>query len=101
MLKLARKYHADRGHPERHEIVACKDSFHGRTLFTVTVGGQAKYQHGFEPLVPGVRHVPFGDVAALQAALSERTAAFIVEPTLGRGGRRPGARRLPRRGARA
>jgi acetylornithine/N-succinyldiaminopimelate aminotransferase len=86
MLKLARKYHADRGHPERHEIVACKDSFHGRTLFTVTVGGQEKYQHGFEPLVPGVRHVPFGDVAALKAALSERTAAFIVEPTLGEAG---------------
>jgi len=86
MLKLARKYHADRGHPERHEIVACKDSFHGRTLFTVTVGGQEKYQHGFEPLVPGVRHVPFGDVAALQAALSDRTAAFIVEPTLGEAG---------------
>ena len=86
MLKLARKYHSDRGHPERHEIVACKDSFHGRTLFTVTVGGQEKYQHGFEPLVPGVRHVPFGDVAALKAALSERTAAFIVEPTLGEAG---------------
>ena len=86
MLKLARKYHADRGHPERHEIIACKDSFHGRTLFTVTVGGQEKYQHGFEPLVPGVRHVPFGDVAALQAALSDRTAAFIVEPTQGEAG---------------
>jgi acetylornithine/N-succinyldiaminopimelate aminotransferase len=86
MLKLARKYHADRGHPERHEIIACKGSFHGRTLFTVTVGGQEKYQHGFEPLVPGVRHVPFGDVAALQAALSDRTAAFIVEPTLGEAG---------------
>ena len=86
MLKLARKYHADRGHPERHEIIACKDSFHGRTLFTVTVGGQEKYQHGFEPLVPGVRHVPFGDAAALQAALSDRTAAFIVEPTQGEAG---------------
>ncbi len=86
MLKLARKYHADRGHPERHEIVACKDSFHGRTLFTVTVGGQEKYQHGFEPLVPGVRHVPFGDVKALEEALTDRTAAFIVEPTLGEAG---------------
>jgi acetylornithine/N-succinyldiaminopimelate aminotransferase len=86
MLKLARKYHADRGHPERHEIVSCTDSFHGRTLFTVTVGGQEKYQHGFEPLVPGVRHVPFGDAAALAAALSDRTAAFIVEPTQGESG---------------
>ena len=86
MLKLARKVHADQGHPERHEIVACKDSFHGRTLFTVTVGGQEKYQHGFEPLVPGVRHVPFGDVKALEAALTDRTAAFIVEPLLGEAG---------------
>src|SRR5512140_2825821 len=86
MLKLARKYHADRGHPERNEIVACLDSFHGRTLFTVTVGGQEKYQHGFEPLVPGVRHVPFGDVAALEAALDARTAAFVVEPRLGEAG---------------
>jgi acetylornithine/N-succinyldiaminopimelate aminotransferase len=86
MLKLARKYHADLGRPERNEIVACKDSFHGRTLFTLTAGGQEKYQHGFEPLVPGVRHVPFGDVAALEAAIDARTAAFIVEPVLGESG---------------
>jgi acetylornithine/N-succinyldiaminopimelate aminotransferase len=86
MLKLARKFHADRGHPERNEIVACKDSFHGRTLFTVTAGGQEKYQHGFEPLVPGVRHVPYGDLAALDAALDDRTAAFLVEPILGEAG---------------
>ncbi len=50
------------------------------------MGGQPKYQHGFEPLVPGVRHVPFGDVAALDAALTDRTAAFIVEPILGESG---------------
>ncbi len=86
MLKLARKYHADRGHPERHEILACQDAFHGRTLFTVTAGGQEKYQHGFEPLVPGVKHVPYGDARALEAALSDRTAAFIVEPILGEAG---------------
>jgi acetylornithine/N-succinyldiaminopimelate aminotransferase len=86
MLKLARKFHADQGHPERNEIVACKDSFHGRTLFTVTVGGQEKYQHGFEPLVPGVRHVPYGDAGALERALTEKTAAFIVEPMLGEAG---------------
>ena len=53
MLKLARKYHADRGHPERNEIVACRDSFHGRTLFTVTVGGQEKYPHGLRAAGPG------------------------------------------------
>ncbi len=86
MLKLARRYHADLGRPERNEIVSCVDSFHGRTLFTVTVGGQEKYQHGFEPLVPGVRHVPYGDVAALDAALDDRTAAFLVEPIQGESG---------------
>jgi acetylornithine/N-succinyldiaminopimelate aminotransferase len=86
MLKLARKYHADRGHPERHEIVSTVNSFHGRTLFTVTAGGQEKYQHGFEPLVPGVRHVPYGDVGALERALDGRTAAFIVEPIQGEAG---------------
>jgi acetylornithine/N-succinyldiaminopimelate aminotransferase len=86
MLKLARKLHHDQGHPERNEIVACHDSFHGRTLFTVTVGGQPKYRQGFEPLPGGVRHVPYGDLAALQAALTDRTAAFIVEPILGESG---------------
>jgi acetylornithine/N-succinyldiaminopimelate aminotransferase len=50
------------------------------------VGGQEKYQHGFEPLVPGVRHVPYGDLAALEAALDARTAAFLVEPILGEAG---------------
>jgi acetylornithine/N-succinyldiaminopimelate aminotransferase len=83
MLKLARKFFADQGHPERHELVACHDSFHGRTLFTVSVGGQPKYRQGFEPVVPGIRHVPFGDVAALEAALTDRTAAFVVEPIMG------------------
>jgi acetylornithine/N-succinyldiaminopimelate aminotransferase len=86
MLKLARKYFADQGKPERHEIVACHGSFHGRTLFTLTVGGQQKYREGFEPVVPGVRHVPFGDLAALEGALTDRTAAFIVEPTQGERG---------------
>lgn len=86
MLKLARKVFYDRGQPERNEIVSCVGSFHGRTLFTLTTGGQPKYQRGFEPLVPGVRHVPFGDLDALDAALTPRTAAFIVEPIQGESG---------------
>jgi acetylornithine/N-succinyldiaminopimelate aminotransferase len=88
-LKLARKFHADAGHPERNEIVACHESFHGRTLFTVTCTGQEKYHHGFEPLVPGVHHIPFGDVAALERALGPRTAAFLVEPIQGEAGVNP------------
>jgi acetylornithine/N-succinyldiaminopimelate aminotransferase len=107
MLKLARKFHADRGHPERHEIVACHNSFHGRTMFALAATGQPKYHHGFEPLVPGVRHVPFGDLAALDRALTATTAAFIVEPIQGEAGVFPApagyleaARRLTReRGA--
>jgi acetylornithine/N-succinyldiaminopimelate aminotransferase len=89
MLKLARKYQADLGHGERHEIVACTNSFHGRTMFALAATGQPKYHHGFEPLVPGVRHVPYGDVAALEAALTARTAAFIVEPIQGEAGVMP------------
>ena len=87
MLKLARKYHADRGHPERHEIVACADSFHGRTLFTVTVGGQPKYHHRASSRSSrACATCPYGDLAALEAALTPRTAAFIVEPILGEAG---------------
>jgi acetylornithine/N-succinyldiaminopimelate aminotransferase len=86
MLKLARKYHSDLGHPERNEIVACHASFHGRTMFALSVTGQPKYHHGFEPLVPGVRYVPYGDAAALEAALGPATAAFIVEPIQGEAG---------------
>ncbi|HET9553137.1 MAG TPA: aspartate aminotransferase family protein [Anaeromyxobacteraceae bacterium] len=86
LLKLSRRYHADRGAPERHEIVTCHNSFHGRTLFALTATGQPKYHHGFEPLVPGVKHVPYGDVAALEAAVTEKTAVFLVEPIQGEAG---------------
>ncbi len=89
MLKLARKFHADRGEPQRHEIVACTNSFHGRTMFALSVTGQPKYHHGFEPLVPGVKFVPYGDAAALEAALGPRTAGFIVEPIQGEAGVMP------------
>lgn len=89
MLKLSRKYHADRGHAERNEIVACNNSFHGRTLFTVTCTGQEKYHHGFEPLVPGVRHIQYGDLGALERALTPTTAAFIIEPIQGESGVMP------------
>jgi acetylornithine/N-succinyldiaminopimelate aminotransferase len=89
MLKLSRKFHADAGHPERHEIVACTSSFHGRTMFALAATGQPKYHHGFEPLVPGVRHIPYGDAAALEAALGPATAAFIVEPIQGEAGVMP------------
>lgn len=85
-LKLARKYAADHGKADKHEIIACSQSFHGRTLFTVTVGGQPKYTQGFEPLPPGITHVPFNDLDTFAATISGRTCAVIIEPVQGEGG---------------
>ncbi|MDS4022190.1 MAG: aspartate aminotransferase family protein [Candidatus Competibacter sp.] len=85
-LKLARKYAADHFGPDKREIVAFTPSFHGRTLFTVTVGGQPKYTEGFGPLPPGIAHVPFNDLAAFAQVISERACAVIVEPILGESG---------------
>ncbi len=85
-LKLARKYAADHFGPDKREIIAFGQSFHGRTLFTVTVGGQPKYTEGFEPLPSAITHVPFNDLAAFTAAISDRTCAVILEPVQGEGG---------------
>ncbi|MDG4549721.1 MAG: aspartate aminotransferase family protein [Candidatus Contendobacter sp.] len=85
-LKLARKYSADHFGPDKREIIAFTPSFHGRTLFTVTVGGQPKYTEGFEPLPPGIVHVPFNDLAAFAETISDRACAVIVEPVLGESG---------------
>ncbi|MGD8709829.1 MAG: acetylornithine/succinyldiaminopimelate transaminase, partial [Ectothiorhodospiraceae bacterium] len=85
-LKLARRYAHDRHGPEKHEIIAFNQAFHGRTLFTVSVGGQAKYREGFGPLPQGIRHVPFNDLDAVEEAISDRTCAVIMEPIQGEGG---------------
>ncbi|MHB8872965.1 MAG: aspartate aminotransferase family protein [Myxococcaceae bacterium] len=90
MLKLTRRVMKDRGHPERFEVLSFENSFHGRTLATVSATGQAKYQKGFEPLPDGFRHVPYGDLPAVREAISPRTAAILVEPIQGEGGVRSG-----------
>ena len=85
-LKLARKYAHDKFGADKSEIIAFNNAFHGRTLFTVSVGGQPKYSCDYAPLPPDITHLPYNDIAALTAAISGRTCAVIVEPIIGEGG---------------
>jgi len=85
-IKLARKYGKERFSTDRYEIIATHNSFHGRTMAAVTATGQPKYHHGFEPLVPGFKHVPYNDLRAMERAVDNRTAAILVEPIQGEGG---------------
>ena len=85
-IKMARKYHAAGGHPERCRIVTFEGAFHGRTLATIAAGGQQKYIEGFGPKVDGFDQVPVGDLAALEAAIGPETAALMIEPIQGEGG---------------
>ncbi len=85
-FKLARRHAYDRFGADKHEIISFHESFHGRTLFTVTVGGQPKYTEGFGPLPAGITHLPLNDVEALRAAISPKTCAVVVEPVQGEGG---------------
>ncbi len=84
-MKLARRWGAERG-GGRFEILSTHGSFHGRTFATVTATGQEKYHQGFLPLLPGVRLVPFDDLAAMEAAVGRETVAILVEPIQGEGG---------------
>jgi len=85
-LKLARKYAHDHHGAHKHEIIAFTNSFHGRTLFTVTVGGQPKYSADYAPLPPGITHLPYNDLKAVERQISDTTCAVIVEPVVGEGG---------------
>ncbi|KYN85612.1 acetylornithine aminotransferase [Vibrio cidicii] len=85
-LKLARRYAADVYGAEKSEIIAFKQGFHGRTFFTVTVGGQAAYSDGFGPKPGDVTHLPYNDIDSLQAHISDRTCAVMMEPLQGEGG---------------
>ena len=85
-LKLARRYAADVYGPEKSEIVAFKQGFHGRTFFTVTVGGQEAYSDGFGPKPGDITHLPYNDVGALREHISDRTCAIMMEPLQGEGG---------------
>jgi len=85
-LKLARKYHHDSGRDGRYRVIAFEGSFHGRTLTTVSAGANAAHKKGFGPMVDGFDHVPFGNLNELRGAISEETAAILVEPVQGEGG---------------
>ena len=85
-IKLARKYSRDTYGPERFEIITAADSFHGRTMATVSATGQEKVQRFFDPLLHGFKHVPFNDADAIAAAITPNTCAVMLEPIQGEGG---------------
>ena len=85
-IKTARRYHFAKGNPHRNRIITFSGAFHGRTITTVTAGGNAKYTEGLDPLPGGFDHIPFGDHKALEAAINEETAAILIEPIQGEGG---------------
>ncbi|WP_372866126.1 aspartate aminotransferase family protein [Pseudomonas sp.] len=85
-FKLARRVAFDKFGEEKYEIISATNSFHGRTLFTVSVGGQPKYSDGFGPKIQGISHVPYNDIEALKAAVSAKTCAVVLEPIQGEGG---------------
>ncbi|SDJ60745.1 acetylornithine/N-succinyldiaminopimelate aminotransferase [Ferrimonas sediminum] len=85
-LKLARRWALENGGEQKDQIIAFTKAFHGRTFFTVTVGGQPAYSDGFGPKPQGVDHIDFNDLAALEAVISDRTCAVMMEPIQGEGG---------------
>ncbi|MDG1210158.1 MAG: aspartate aminotransferase family protein [Paracoccaceae bacterium] len=85
-IKLSRKYQSHIDHPEKTEIITFEGCFHGRTIATISAAGAPKLTDGFGPLLPGFIQVPFGDVDALRAAITDKTAAIFVEPVQGEGG---------------
>lgn len=88
-IKMARRHHFVNGRPERNVIITFEGAFHGRTLATLSAGGQEKYLEGFAPRMPGFLQVPFGDHKALEAAITPETAGILIEPVQGEGGIRP------------
>lgn len=85
-IKAARRYHYVSGHPERWRIITFEGAFHGRTLATISAGGNAKHLEGFGPPTEGFDHVPFADIAAVEQAIGPETGAIMIEPVQGEGG---------------
>ena len=87
-IKMARRFHFVGGRPERFHIVTFEGAFHGRTLGAIAAGGNPKYLEGFGPKMEGFDQVPLNDLKATEAAISEKTAAILIEPIQGEGGMR-------------
>ncbi|HOZ61803.1 MAG TPA: acetylornithine transaminase [Smithellaceae bacterium] len=85
-IKLARKYAHENLGADKFELITMKDSFHGRTMATITATGQEKFQFGFTPLLEGFTYVPFNDLNALEKAINKKTCGVMVEPIQGEGG---------------
>lgn len=85
-IKIARKYAVDKGRSSAYEIITMHDSFHGRTMATITATAQTKYHKGFEPMLPGFSYVPFDDLDAVAKAITSQTCAILVEPIQSEGG---------------
>ncbi len=85
-IKLSRRYFREQVGVNRFRIITALNSFHGRTLATMTATGQAKFQAGFEPLVPGFTHVEFNDIDAIEKAITKETCGVMIEPIQGEGG---------------
>jgi acetylornithine/N-succinyldiaminopimelate aminotransferase len=88
-VKMARKYFYDKGQPDRTEIITFSGSFHGRSSAGIAAAGSEKMTKGFGPLLPGFKHIEFGDMEALGTAITDTTAAIMIEPVQGEGGIRP------------
>lgn len=88
-IKMVRKYWHEQGDPDRYEILTFEGAFHGRSTGAIAAAGSEKMVKGFGPLMPGFRQLPWGDMEALKAAISDRTAAVMLEPVQGEGGIRP------------
>lgn len=85
-IKTARRYQFAKGYPGKFHVITFEGAFHGRTLATIAAGGQEKYLEGFGPKAPGFYQVPFGDIGAVREAITEETAAILIEPVQGEGG---------------
>ena len=85
-IKVARKYQSETGHPERYRVIGCQGSFHGRSFATLAAAGAEGYLKGFGPVMDGFDHVAFNNLNEMRAAVTDQTAAILVEPVQGEGG---------------